>query len=68
MWQEMRRVNIRENWINIIKRLYNVNSVKIKISNNLTMPISKGLKQGYGMQQDKTMYGDSKIQNRNTSP
>lgn len=44
-------VNIREKWINVIKKVYTSNSEKIECSYNLIpcIPVSKRLKQGYVM-------------------
>lgn len=51
LWEAMRRVNIKEKWINIVKKLYKNTEAKIKIGKMVTQNIlvNKGLKQGCGL-------------------
>lgn len=48
LWQTLRGKNVKEKWINLVKRLYVKDCARIKIGNKITntIQISKGLKQG----------------------
>lgn len=51
LWKAMRRVNIREKWIQIVQMMYYKTEAHIKIGNKITpiINITKGLKQGCGL-------------------